>query len=263
MLIPGVQGRWEYLQPALDALARTFRVLTFPLSGEPESGRRLDPALGFDADAAQVLDALDRSGIGRAIICGLSFGGLPAIRFAAIHPERTSALVLVSTPGPPWQLRPRHRVYAGLPWLFGPLFFLESPFRLRAEVREALPDSRARRQFTLQQLSTLVRAPLSPTRMAARASVIAGTDVAGDCARIVAPTLVVTGEPALDRVVAVERTLAYVDRIAGARHVTLHATGHLGSITKPEDFASAVHEYAVGLPDSAARGAQPEKTDAA
>ncbi len=31
VLIPGIQGRWEYLRPAIDALSRTFRVLTFPL----------------------------------------------------------------------------------------------------------------------------------------------------------------------------------------------------------------------------------------
>src|SRR5438128_2072936 len=109
------------MQPAIDALARSFRVITFPMSGEPASEAALDPAVGFDNDARLVLAALDRCGIERASVCGVSFGGLPAITFAASHPHRTGALVLVSTPGPGWRLRRRHELYAALPWLFGPL----------------------------------------------------------------------------------------------------------------------------------------------
>jgi 3-oxoadipate enol-lactonase len=249
VLIPGVQGRWEYLRPAIDALARTFRVLTFPLCGERGGEQPFDPGLGFDNDARQVLALLDRRGIERAAICGISFGGLPAIRFAATHPERVSALVLTSTPAPPWQLRPRHRVYSTLPWLFGPLFFVESPFRLRKEIAAALPQPGARWRFAQAQLATLARAPLSPTRMAARAALIATTDVGADCAVVTAPTLVVTGERALDRVVSVDRTLAYLDLIPGARHATLENTGHLGSITKPHEFAALVRAFVIGPPD--------------
>ena len=73
--------------------------------------------------------------------------------------------------------------------------------------------------------------------MAARAQLIVNTDIVADCSRVTAPTLVVTGERALDRVVPVDGTLAYVPLIAGARHQTLARTGHLGSITTPEAFA--------------------------
>ena len=34
VVVPGVQGRWEYFAPAIDALARSFRVVTFSLCGE-------------------------------------------------------------------------------------------------------------------------------------------------------------------------------------------------------------------------------------
>jgi pimeloyl-ACP methyl ester carboxylesterase len=243
VLIPGIQGRWEYMRPAIDALATSFRTLTFPLSGERGSDAALDPGLGIDNDARQVTAALDRSRIDRAIVCGISFGGLPAIRFAAVAPERTAALILVSVPGPHWQLRPRHRVYAAAPWLFGPLFLAESPWRLAGEIRSALPNIGARWRFVRWQLATLRRAPLSPTRMAGRAALISSPQLLDDCARIVAPTLLVTGEPGLDRVVAVDGTLAYMRLIAGARHATLPRTGHLGSITRPEAFAALVREF--------------------
>jgi pimeloyl-ACP methyl ester carboxylesterase len=243
VLIPGIQGRWEYLQPAIDALAQSFRVLTFSLSGERRSGMPFDPGLGMDNYTRQIAATLDRAGAKDAIVCGISFGGLPAIRFAAVHPERTSGLILVSTPGPDWQLRPRHRIYARLPWLFGPLFLLETPFRLRAELTATFPDWSSRWRFAAWQLRTLIHAPLSPTRMATRASLIAEMRPLDECARITAPTLVVTGEPGLDRVVPVHATEAYVRSIANARRVTLDRTGHLGSITRPEAFRTLVCEF--------------------
>jgi 3-oxoadipate enol-lactonase len=243
VLIPGIQGRWEYLRPAIDVLVRSFRVLTFPLCGERGCDLRFDPALGFDNDARQITASLDQRGIERATICGVSFGGLPAIRFAAAHPERSTALIVVSTPGPEWHLRAKHRVYARLPWLFGPLFLVESPLRLRREVAAALPSAGARWRFLRWQLGTLARAPLSPARMAARAQLIERTDIVADCSRVTTPTLVITGEPTLDRVVPVDGTLAYLPLIAGARHRTLERTGHLGSITTPEAFADEVRRF--------------------
>ena len=79
--------------------------------------------------------------------------------------------------------------------------------------------------------------------MAQRAAVIAGASLRDDCARITAPTLIVTGERELDRVVPVDVTREYVNLIAGARHTTLDRTGHLGSITRPEAFAALVREF--------------------
>src|SRR5665213_2822694 len=111
VLVPGIQGRWEYLRPAVDALASSFRVLTFPLCGERASGRRLDPSRGFDDYADQIQRVLDDRVIDRAAICGVSFGGLAALRFAATRPERTAALILASTPGPLFRLRARHEIY--------------------------------------------------------------------------------------------------------------------------------------------------------
>jgi|SRR5437867_4432808 len=243
VLIPGIQGRWEYLQPAIDALGRFFRVLTFSLCGERDAGAPFDPALGMDNYCRQVAAILDRAKLNGALICGVSFGGLAAIRFAATRPERTAALILVSTPGPDWHLRPRHHTYTRLPWLFGPLFLIESPFRLRAELWAAFPDWRSRCRFAVWQLRTLARAPLSPARMGVRASLIPDPHVLDDCARITARTLIVTGEPGLDHVVPTTATSTYTTLIARACQRKIDNTGHLGSITKPEVFASIVGEF--------------------
>jgi len=232
------------MRPAVDALSRAFRVLTFSLD-----------AGDLDALVRQVNDALNAADVARATICGVSFGGVVAARFAAVHPERTDALVLASTPGPGWRLPPRTRLYARLPWLLGPLFLAESPWRMHAELKAAFPDGRARRAFKASVLRTLLTAPISLGGMASRARVIdtiSSGDLQSDCARITAPTLVVTGEPALDHVVSVEGSRAFARLIRGARTEVIARTGHLGSVTRPDVFLALVSRFVEGTRHAAA-----------
>jgi pimeloyl-ACP methyl ester carboxylesterase len=244
VIIPGIQGRWEYMRPAVDALARHFRVLTFSLPGERHSGWRHNRARGFDDFVDQIDAVLDAANLRAAIICGVSFGGLVALRFVARRPERASALVLVSTPGPRWHLKRRHEIYARLPWVFGPVFLAEMPWRMRDELRASFPDAADRRRFGRAQVRTFVEAPVSVSRMAARARLIAKADASRDCERIACPTLVVTGEPSLDHVIAVAGASPYASIIRHARSVVMPETGHLGLVTKPSVFAAHVKTFA-------------------
>jgi pimeloyl-ACP methyl ester carboxylesterase len=241
VLIPGLQGRWEYLRPAVEALSACFRVVTFSLDDVAQP--RPVAANGLTRYADEVASALTSIGIERAAICGVSFGGLIAVRFAARYPNRCDALILASTPRPALRLRARHEVYLRAPWIFGPIFFAETPFRLRPEIRTAIPDGIARRQFSLRALRTAIGAPISLSRMAERARMISAEDVTSDCAQITAPTLVLTGERHLDHVVPVEGSSEYVRLIPGARGAVLERTGHLGSITRPDAFAAIVRAF--------------------
>lgn len=257
VLIPGLQGRWEYIRPAVDALSAYFHVLTFPLCDEPSARMSCDPSRGFDRYGDQVRAALDERRIARSAICGISFGGLIAARFAATDAARTAALVLVSTPRWRMGLKRRHQIYLRLPWLLGPLLLVEMPWRLGPEVRVAIPESAARRRFTFAAIATFVRAPLSVSRMAVRGRLVTEIDLRDDCERITAPTLVVTGEPGLDYVVPVAGTSEYLRLIPGASSVVIERTGHLGSVTRPHAFASIVRDFVandarIRWPDAAA-----------
>jgi pimeloyl-ACP methyl ester carboxylesterase len=243
VLIPGIQGRWEYMRTAVEALSADFRVLTFSLRADARS---------LDDYVQQVVDELDAQAIDAAVICGVSFGGLVALRFAATHPERTRALVLASTPAPGFALRPRHQTYARWPRLFGPLFLIETPWRLRPEIVAALPDPRARLAFRLAALRTVCSARISLRQMATRALLMTTIDAAADSASVSAPTLVVTGERALDHVVPVDGSSAYARLIAGARTAVLERTGHIGAITRPHAFAAVVRDFVSGIRHAAA-----------
>ena len=226
VLLPGLPGPWQYVAPAVHALSAEFRVM--PLS--------LGPECTIDADVDRILNALNERQIARAVICGISLGGLVALRFAAVHPERTAALVLASAPGPGATLRPHHRFYTRWPSICGPLFLIETPFRLRHETQWTLA-----RVKTL--LAALVAAPVSFAKIARRAVLIESTDITADCEGIVSPTLVITGEPKLDLVVPVASTVKYVAAIPGAAHVVMRGTGHLGPVTHAAEFAGLIRDF--------------------
>jgi pimeloyl-ACP methyl ester carboxylesterase len=65
-------------------------------------------------------------------------------------------------------------------------------------------------------------------------------DLEASCQRIVAPTLVVTGEPSLDHVVPVRNTREYLRLIPDAEYAMLQDTGHIGLLLRPERFAEIV-----------------------
>jgi pimeloyl-ACP methyl ester carboxylesterase len=203
----------------------------------------MDAAIGFDSFVRQLDGVFDRAGIERAVLCGISYGGVIAVRYAARRPERVSRLILVSAPGPHWKPSQRQARYTQNPWLSLPAFFLTGFDRLGAEVKSALPQWRTRANFTSRYLASALLSPMMPHLVSARVKLQQELDLDTDCAQIDVPTFVVTGEAALDRVVPVESTREYLTRIRGARYAMMDGTGHLGMLTQPERFVEIVSEF--------------------
>jgi pimeloyl-ACP methyl ester carboxylesterase len=253
VVIPGIQGRWEWMKPGIDALARCCRVLTFSLADERGCGARFEPASGFDCYVEQVREAMDASGLERAAICGVSYGGLIAAAFAARHPERVTALVLVSAIPPAWKPDRRIRFYLRAPRLLSPLFCVAS-LRMYREIAAATPGRMAGAAAALQHAWTALTHIFSPGRMARRVHLLANLDLHAELAQVDVATLIVTGEAGLERVVPVRLTRQYLDLWPRARVVTIERTGHLGLITRPEAFAGIVAPFVADtVSDAAAR----------
>jgi pimeloyl-ACP methyl ester carboxylesterase len=242
VLVPGIQGRWEWMAPTVEALASRCRVLAFSLCDEPTSTFGCDAALGFENYLRQLDDALDRAGVQKATIIGVSYGGLIAAEFAARRPERVKQLILVSALPLDWTPDRRARFYLRAPKLLSPLFFVGSPARILPEIRTAIPARTARTRFLMAYGARVMRAFLSPERMARRIR-WAEAHRFESPATIQAPTLVVTGEDRLDRVVPTSTTLRYVSTLRSAEHAVLARTGHIGVVTRPETFADLVSRF--------------------
>jgi pimeloyl-ACP methyl ester carboxylesterase len=240
-LIPGIQGRWEWMKPTVRALAAQCRVLTFSLADEPTAGAALETT-SFDAYVTQVNQALDQARLERAVICGMSYGGLIAAAFAARHPERVSGLVLASALPPTWQLNDRARFYLRAPRLLAPFFCLAS-VRLYPEIAAASSGRWAGAMVAARMGARAIRYPFHPTRMARRATLAPEIDDSRlDGLRV--PVLVVTGEDTLDTVVPPRLTMEYVRRWPHAQHEILPRTGHLGAVTRAGEFAGLVAPFA-------------------
>ena len=248
VVVPGIQGRWEWMRPGVEALARHCRVITFSLGDEPTADYD-GTGRGFDGYVDQIVRVLDSAGVQRAAICGVSFGGLVAAAFAARHPERVTSLVLASAVPPSWKLDRRASFYLRSPRLFAPLFCLSS-LRLYREIAAARPGLWDGISTAVRHVANVTAHPFNARRMANRALMTAGLDWSGlDGVQV--PTLLVTGEPSLDRVVPASLTLDYLRLWPHAQHATLPRTGHLGIITRPQEFAGIVTSFI----DRSARGA--------
>ena len=246
VLIPGLQGRWEWMRPAVDALAKHYRVITFSLCDERTSPFPCQPEKAFENYIEQVDLALDRAHVEQAVIAGVSYGGLIATEFAARHPRRVTGLVLANALHRSWTPNSRQQQFLSAPRLMSPLFVVTAPGRMKAEMRAAFPHIGERLRFMTRYGACVAFALASPAKMARRIS-WANAHRFADMQGVTAPALIVTGEPELDKVVPVDVTRRYLDELNGASHVVLKRTGHNGLVTRPDDFANVLGRFVDGV----------------
>jgi pimeloyl-ACP methyl ester carboxylesterase len=231
------------MKPAIDALAQRCRVITFSLADEPSYGATFDESRGFWRYVDQVSRALDIASVQRACICGVSYGGLIAAAFAAQHPDRSDSLVLVSALPPTWTPNQRVRFYLQAPRLLTPLFLLAS-LRMYREIAAARVGMMRGAPAGISHAWRVLTHMFSPSRMARRVELLASVNLHQTCAGLTLPTLILTGEPELDRVVPVASTREFAAIVPSARIEVIPRTGHLGLITRPELFAALVSGFA-------------------
>ncbi len=221
--------------PQADALGQTRHVLRYDMRGH---GRSPVPAPPYTlADLGGDLVALlDRQGIERASLCGVSLGGMVSMWVAAHAPERVERLVLCSTSallGPPegWAQR------AAL---------------VRASGMEAVADTVVARWFTpafaaaRPDVVAPIRAQLAatpPAGYAACCEVVGAMDLRADLAAIRAETLVIAA--AADPSTPPEHARAIAAGIAGARLVVLPDGAHLVNLETPEPVTALIRAHLI------------------
>ncbi|HXW08920.1 MAG TPA: alpha/beta hydrolase [Vicinamibacterales bacterium] len=242
VVIPGLQGRWEWMKPALWELARGCRAVSYSLCGDFGSGTKVNGS-GFDIFVDQLDRVLDTAGVERAAVCGVSFGGFIALRYAASRPSRVNGLILTSAPAPGFNPSVQQTRWLARPWLSAPAFVATAPIRLWPEIRTSLSSWRERVAFAAAQTGRIAAAPMIPSLMSDRMRRTEGVDFQADCRRVQAPVLVVTGEEGLDRVVPVRVTRRYTTIFPGATYEMMEGTGHMGMLTQPKKYARIVSTF--------------------
>ena len=229
--------------PQIEALASRYRVIVPDLWGHGASGA-LPPGTATIHDLArQHLALLDRLGIDRCTIIGLSVGGMWGAELALMAPERVTGLVLMGTSlaAEPEQARDGYFAMLDAVGAHGsvpdpvlaavvPLFF--SP-TVRAR-HPGLPDAfeRRLRDWVPQRLTDSV-APLGRIIFGRR-------NLLPELHGLSMPSLVMTGMDDLAQ--PLERGQIMAERI-GCRFVPIPEAGHISSLEAPDFVNQALLEF--------------------
>jgi 3-oxoadipate enol-lactonase len=228
---------WE---PQLRAFSAAHTVLRVDLPGFGKS-----PFEGTEvSNRGAVREALDRAGIDRAAIVGVSLGGATALELAVESPERVTALVLVGTglAGHEWsdeveafaaeeeEALERGDLEAAITanlrmWLAGPRRPLDA---IDPSIRERVEEMQ-RDAFVLQKGHDDVRA----VRLDPPASQRLG--------EIRVPTLIVTGDEDVQDIHDIADKL--IAEIPAAQRATIADAAHLPNLERPEEFNRIVLDF--------------------
>ncbi|SMF77254.1 3-oxoadipate enol-lactonase [Tistlia consotensis] len=221
---------WDPLLPCLPA---GLRILRFDQRGHGLSDCPPGPytieALADDLEAL-----LEARGVGRAVIVGLSVGGMIAQAFAARRPDKVAALVLCDTAhkigtAEMWQTRIDGLMKGGIVSLAEPI--LERWF---------CPAFRKERPAELAiWRNMLVRTPLEG--YVATCAAIRDADLTASAAGLTMPALCLAGAEDGATPPALVRELAGL--LPDARFAVIPAAGHLPSVEQPEALGSLIAEF--------------------
>ncbi|MDH2430462.1 alpha/beta fold hydrolase [Sphaerisporangium sp. TRM90804] len=97
LLIHGSASSVRSWDPMVPLLTASHHVIRIDLLGHGRSGKPAGPSYALPDQAGRAAAALDRLGVGQAVVAGHSSGGAVATALAERRPDLVSALVLVNT----------------------------------------------------------------------------------------------------------------------------------------------------------------------
>lgn len=204
-------------------------VLAFDGPCHGKSAPGLAASLETQADA--FVDALDALGVERAVVCGLSWGGMLAMRIALRHPGRTAGLVLCDTSArnespfrrfrlhtyadvlERYPLTPRIARHVFLPRMYGRRMLAREP----SLYEETYQRIRSMHQPVLNELSR---------------SVIDRSNVLAELTQYRGPVLLVCGES--DHVTPIHETELMSRAMPHAAFVRVPEVGHFAPCEAPD-----------------------------
>jgi pimeloyl-ACP methyl ester carboxylesterase len=209
--------------------------------GASEAGDRdvLD-MVGFADD---LIALLDRLGVERTVVCGLSMGGYIAFELWRRHPERVRGLVLCDTragaDSPDTQRARRH--LAERVMIEGQTVVIE------AMLPKLLATSTQRRR---KDIVAFVSAMMAEAPRETMARTLIGMAIRPDSEPVLrtidVPVLIVVGEE--DAITNRGQAEMLARGIRGARLEAIAGAGHLPNLEQSEDFNHALNQFLAGLP---------------
>jgi 3-oxoadipate enol-lactonase len=214
----------------LEPLAALGRVLVFDGPGHGKS--EVPPPFSLEDNADALLDAFGELKVDRAVVVGLSWGGMLAMRMALQHPTRVAALALFDTSA---ELEDRARAIKYRAFVsFGRRLGMP-PALVEAQIAPAMFCDRTlaeRRDLVERFKRSSGGFPPEGTARAAMAVVIKRKDILPRLRDIRVPTLVACGRE--DRATEPVHSERIAAAIPGARLAWIEHAGHVTALEQPE-----------------------------
>lgn len=221
---------WDDVLPLLTP---RHRVLTYDKRGHGHSATPPGP-YGIDDHVADLVGLAEHCGFSSFALCGISIGGMIAMRLASRYPGKVQNLMLCDTgakigSAEMWNTRIAQVRQGGMGSIANAV--LE---------RWLSPDFHDRRPAEFARWRKMLESG-SPEGYVASCATVRDTDLLADLARISAPTLVVVGE--YDVVTPREFAQQLAEAIPGATLKVIRHAGHVPAIERPEELGTLIRDY--------------------
>jgi pimeloyl-ACP methyl ester carboxylesterase len=217
--------------PQIDRLAGRYCCISVDLPGH---GSRRGHGFDLDAAAADVADAIERGGRGRAVLVGLSLGGYTAMTVAARYPQMVRGLVVAGSTREPDG--------------FSRLAFLLYAYGLRLAPEPAV-RAVALAWFRRRYGPVLAGAITSGGHFAKGGSAavkrIVGGKFRDKLKAYGGPILVINGSMDLVFRIGAER---FLRDVPGVTNRMIPRAGHLSNVDAPDAFTALIEEFIATLP---------------
>jgi len=227
-------GMWRGQVGPLRALGRVV-VIDSPGHGKSD----VPPPFTLEDHTRALLDAFEELRIGRAIVAGVSWGGMLAMRVALHHPGRLAAMAILdsSADGTLWKERLEYRAMCAVVRAVG------MPPRLLKERVVPLMFAPRTRTHAPELVDEFVRTLGGFSRegvtRATKAVSIDRPSIVEELRRITVPTLVGYGE--YDKATPAAHSRRIASRIGGSLLAVFEGGGHLAALEVPD----AVNQHLV------------------
>jgi pimeloyl-ACP methyl ester carboxylesterase len=223
VLVHGYVESWRYFEEVLRLLPESLHGFAPTQRGHGDADR---PSDGYRPEdlSADIVGFMDAVSITRAVLVGSSSGGLVSQLVASRHPDRFSALVLVSTPA---SLAGKPGVLA----MWEEIAALEDPLDrdfVREFVRSTSPES-TRAELIDVLVDESLKAPAHVWKETLRGLIDA--DLTGERHRITAPTLLISGDD--DPFVTSDQDVI-LRGIPHAQQIVYERAGHAVHLAQPD-----------------------------
>ena len=230
-----VNGRM--FEPQMEAFSEGRRVVAPDYPGFGRSPRTpAQPDIRYYAEG--VLGLLDRLGLERVVLGGVSMGGYVAFGCMRHFPERVSGLILANTrpDADSEETRENRKNMARRVADEGVEVLIELQMR-RLLARDTLEND----EEVVEEVRDMILESSPGGVVAALGALRDRPDSTPLLEEIEVPTLVIGGEE--DGISSPEVMGAMAEKIPDSRHVTLPRAGHLSNLEAPEGFNAALKEF--------------------